>query len=222
MRLNLGCGRAQLPTTIDDHFTNHLREHLPRSAYAEHWVNVDMMDIDGIDEVVDLFAYPWIKSSDDKPWEDNSAQEIWASHIIEHIPHAARLLPEASHDPLLQRAAALDGWYAWFYEAWRILEPDGLIYMVAPYATSTAAISDPTHHRMVEPGSFSYFSPNPDAPFDYQITSEFELARNVKLRTPNLAMLDIPEDASNEEKMNIAKSKWDGIDEFYIVLRAVK
>lgn len=49
---------------------------LGAGAYPiDGWVNVDVQDFD-------LSQYPW-------PWDENSASEIMASHILEHFTRAA-------------------------------------------------------------------------------------------------------------------------------------
>lgn len=244
LRLNLGCGRAHLPTTPDNPFTAHQGYALDRlipSAYAADagWVNVDREDLPGVHEVVDLFCYPWVRQRNGNPWNDNSVDEIFCSHIVEHIPHGATLGPIAGKD--LRHAAELDGWYAFFQEAWRILKPGGRIVIVAPYAWSGAGITDPTHHRMVMPESWSYFIPNPDAPFDYQIPARFvpegdallilspfgaELADRLYvniLAGRNEAELTAEERSEIDRRvLTIARREVDAVIEFAYALTAVK
>ena len=239
MRLNLGCGRALLPTNGSNPYTTHLTQYLPPSAYTEKWVNVDKVLLSGIDEVCDLFAYPWVRGNGN-PWSDDSADEIWASHLIEHIPHEAKLIPGA--DRTLKKAAQIDGWFAWFYEAWRILKPDGLLHLVIPWPMGRPGMADPTHRRYVHPGAFSYFSPNPDAPFDYQIPIRFELAEPIIYRFAKVELLK--EALAAEEKkaktegkkegdegwpevtaeliLGVADRYSDAVDEYCVRLRAVK
>lgn len=154
----------------------HLAYFLPDTAYgADDWRNVDSLAQPGVDEVVNLFEYPW-------PWADNSVSEIWCSHIIEHIPHAATIRPfEAT--PGLRKAAASDGFYAWFYEAWRVLKPGGVIHIVTPYGLSIAGMSDPQHTRYITPETFGYLAPqsNDSAPFDYQVPLHFAALRDATL-----------------------------------------
>lgn len=222
MRLNLGCGRAQLPTTKDNPFTKHLM-FLPETALDqnERWTNIDRVAIDGVDEVIDLFAYPWVRSSNGNPWNENTVDEIWASHLVEHIPHTARYAPCAT--TMHQTQGALDGWYAWFYEAWRILKPDGLLHIVSPTAFSNEGMIDPSHTRYILPSSFSYLSPNQDAPFDYQIASHFEAVDNVLVRYSDAWNSMIDAKMVNAEQAHIYSSIHNNLlIEMYICLRAIK
>ena len=222
MRINLGCGRAQLPTTKDNPFTKHLM-FLPETALDpnERWTNIDRVAIDGVDEVIDLFAYPWVRSSNGNPWNENTVDEIWASHMVEHIPHTARYAPCAT--TMHQTQGALDGWYAWFYEAWRILKPGGLLHIVAPTAFSLQAMSDPSHTRYIVPSSFSYLSPNPDAPFDYQIAACFEAVDNVLVRYSDAWNSMIDAKMVNPDQTHMYSELYNNVMvEMYICLRAIK
>ena len=118
--------------------------------------------------------------------------------------------------------STLDGWFVFFAECWRLLKSGGLLYVRAPFATSNAALSDPTHTRYVTPGSFSYLNgDNPDAPFDYHVPLKFEQTEPVLLRfTEGNAEIIQTMPPALAEKMvyryfNVA-------DEIRIVLRAVK
>jgi hypothetical protein len=216
MRLNLGCGKAQLPTYEGNPLTKHLT-HLPQTAYTEQWVNVDAVDIDGVDYLQDLFYYPW-------HWADDTVDEIWCSHIVEHIPHTAEYHSGVA-SPELKRMAKLDGWYAFFYEAWRIMKPDALLHIVAPYAWSGAGMIDPTHTRYILPGTFGYFKPDEAAPFDYGIIPKFEAVDNPIMRIADMKRLkQIIGDAqpTSEILEMVAWMGVDLIDEMYLCLRAVK
>lgn len=239
LRLNIGCGKAQLPTTPDSEATKHLA-HLPETAFSEPWVNVDRVALPGVEEVVDLFAYPWVKSSNGNPWNTSSVAEIWASHLFEHIPHMPRYTGAARIYPVLERAGQLDGWYAFLTEVWRVLEPGGLLHIISPYAWSTPAMADPTHTRYLVPAVFSYLKPNPDAPFDYEIPCEFEavmepfvrltkkgqdIVELTNVHRKKQAGLDPDTDdfiLTDEDVRNVVGSGLDMADEFYICLAAVK
>lgn len=193
--LNVGAGRAQFPVTPENKkYSEHLAHALANvpEAYDKdvEWVNIDRVAQPGIAEVVNVFRYPWIKSSDGKPFEDNSFDVVIATHMIEHIPHQIKLhhfgfgtsdIKGMSHHGVTVDKYLLDledndgdGWFAWFYQAWKVLKPGGLLHIVCPYAWAYSGMSDPTHTRYILPGSFSYFVPNPDAPFDYQIPYRFD------------------------------------------------
>ena len=228
MRLNLGCGRAQLPTTPDNPFTQHLHG-LPQTGYTkDDWVNVDAADIEGIDQVVNLFQYPW-------PWKDNSVTEIWCSHLIEHIPHVADVLPSIDRENpgSLGICARLNGWYAFFHEVHRVLKPDGEIHIITPHGHSVQAITDPTHTRQILPGTFGYFKPNPDAPFDYGLPYEFAATNEATVRPTTLAIRDTMMAIRTEDdpvkRDELAKGFWtdalhsiNWFNEIGITLRAVK
>lgn len=94
-RLNLGCGYQPLPG----------------------WVNVDYIYTKYNDIVVDLNKQ-W-------PWRDNSIQEIFCSHVLEHL-----------EDPI-----------HFFKEAQRVLKKDGYLTVRVPHGWSDAAMGDPTHKR---------------------------------------------------------------------------
>ena len=226
MKLNLGCGRVVFPLDRDAAipYAAHL-EPLPDICFEPGWVNVDKFSLPGVQEQVDLFRFPWIRSSNGSPWNDDSADVIYCSHIAEHIPHAVRVsrfIPLAWRKRYDEMVENLDGWFVFFAECWRILKPGGLLYVRAPFATSNAALSDPTHTRYVTPGSFSYLGgDNPDAPFDYHLPLKFEQAEPVLLRfTDGLAEVVRAMPSGLAEKMvyryfNVA-------DEIRIILRAVK
>jgi SAM-dependent methyltransferase len=182
--LNLGCGRIQFPVAPDAPYIWHLRKYLNEYCPTAHdfdaeWINADRNQIDGVDVQVDLFTYPWILDGD-RPARDNSFDVIWASHIIEHIPHRAEYNQYADYN--LKRAGSVDGWYAFFYEVWRLLKPDGIVHLVCPSAFSASAVADPSHCRYILPESFSYFRPNLSDPFDYGIGYAFDAINNAEVR----------------------------------------
>lgn len=100
--LNLGCGRVILPAARPAHYG--LID--PITEYAL-WHNVDRNAEPGVDEVVDIFRYPF-------PWADNSFDGALCAHICEHIPHEIRpsedVYTDPSSDPermaLIERAMA--------------------------------------------------------------------------------------------------------------------
>ncbi|MFO7677185.1 MAG: methyltransferase domain-containing protein [Thermoplasmatota archaeon] len=84
MKLNLGCGR----------------EHL------EGWINIDRVKDDAVDLIHDLNTR--------LPFDDNSVDEILASHVFEHILY----------------------WEDLLHECHRILKPSSIITIKVPYGFS--------------------------------------------------------------------------------------
>lgn len=89
------------------------------------------------DIVHDLLTFPW-------PFDDNSVDEVFSSHFLEHIPHG--------NDP------RKDLMFEFMDEIYRILKPGGLARFVCPYYTSVRAFQDPTHQRFISEPMFNYFN----------------------------------------------------------------
>jgi len=109
-KLHLGCGKTIL----------------------KEWINLDIMKGQGVDIVADLEKC----SETPLPFEDNSIDEFYASHLIEHIHHTL---------PLMQ-------------ELHRIAKNDAKAVFRLPYGSSDDAYEDPTHVRQYFLNSFGYFS----------------------------------------------------------------
>lgn len=82
------------------------------------WTNVDMYPGEGVDVVLDLDTPTW-------PWADNSIQEIFSSHTIEHVKDCVHFMKECH----------------------RILAPGGYCTIRVPHGWNEAAMGDPTHQR---------------------------------------------------------------------------
>jgi len=108
---------------------------------------------------VNLFQFPW-------PFEDNSVDEIHASHLLEHVP--AREVEEKDLAPGLdigpaektRRAHFLgqDMLFAFIDECYRILKPDCWMNVIVPSGRSNRAFWDPTHRRFFMQETFLYFA----------------------------------------------------------------
>src|SRR6478735_424319 len=109
-KLHLGCGKTIL----------------------KEWINLDIMKGQGVDIVADLEKC----SETPLPFEDNSIDEFFASHLIEHIHHTL---------PMMQ-------------ELHRIAKNDAKAVFRLPYGSSDDAYEDPTHVRQYFLNSFGYFS----------------------------------------------------------------
>lgn len=95
----------------------------------EGFIGIDLVKSEGVDMVFDLEAFPW-------PLESDTADELHASHYIEHV-----------HDLL-----------AFFDEAWRVCKDGAIFTIICPYYTSIRAWQDPTHVRAISEATFQYFT----------------------------------------------------------------
>lgn len=110
IKLNVGCGRDIIPG----------------------WKNLDSFPLAGVDIVFDLETC----ATQSIPLDENSADEILLSHLIEHIKNIL---------PMMQ-------------ELYRIAQPDAKMIIRVPYGSSDDAFEDPTHIRQCFIGTFRYFS----------------------------------------------------------------
>jgi len=106
-KLNLGCGTRPLP-----------------------WhVNVDIVQMTGVNVVWDLDVTPW------EPFKDEEADEIAGYDIFEHV-----------NDPI-----------GFMCECARILKPGGILNLHTNYWQSQNAYTDPTHKRFCTERTFEYW-----------------------------------------------------------------
>ncbi len=78
------------------------------------------------------------------PYEDNSVEIVKCLHILEHIQNFVALMKEI----------------------WRVLKPDGILYIRVPEFGCAAAVADPTHVRFFVPESFYLWTDNRPAGSD--------------------------------------------------------
>lgn len=110
MKLNLGCGKDIKPK-------------------SEDWVNVNKVNLEGVDVVHDLNTFPY-------PFGDNSVDYIFMSHTLEHLDDIVRVMEEL----------------------WRILEDNGKLEIIVPYYKSKNAFNDPTHRIFFTEKTMDYFT----------------------------------------------------------------
>lgn len=97
--------------------------------------------------VVNLLQFPW-------PWADNSVDEIYCSHFIEHIPMI--YVNALGHEVPCGSTGAQDLLFRFFDECWRVLKPDGWGTFIVPNARSNRGFQDPTHRRFFVAETFLY------------------------------------------------------------------
>lgn len=94
-------------------------------------LGLDIARIPGVDIIADVTR--------PLPFRDNSVDEIYASHLVEHV----------------------DDLKAFMGEVWRVCKPDALVHFRFPHAsTPFVTWKDPTHKRGVFLDTFDYFDPN--------------------------------------------------------------
>jgi len=97
------------------------------------WINVDKFPTCSPDQVVDLEQFPW-------PWPDNSVDEVRMFHVLEHL------------------GAQTEIYLRIIQELYRVCRDNAVIHIIVPHPRHDDFLNDPTHVRVVTPGSFSLFS----------------------------------------------------------------
>ncbi len=110
IKLHLGCGKDILPG----------------------WINLDSVALPGVDVVADLDNC----ATTPLPFANDSINEFYASHLLEHIKNPLSLMQEL----------------------YRIAAPGASAKFQVPYGSSDDAYEDPTHVRPYFLNSFGYFS----------------------------------------------------------------
>jgi SAM-dependent methyltransferase len=105
------------------------------------WVNVDHLDLPGIQVVHNLLNLPY-------PFDDGSASYIKAIDLLEHLPNYT---PDGRPTVI-----------AFVEECHRILNYGGILNIQVPHWASPNMWIDPTHVRGFDLKSFDYFDPDKD------------------------------------------------------------
>jgi hypothetical protein len=102
--------------------------------------------------VVDLFKFPW-------PFADNSVDEIYSAHFLEHIPaREVEARDLSSTNPDASKFLGQDMLFAFMDECYRIMKVDAWMEVIVPSGRSSRAFWDPTHRRFFMQETFLYFS----------------------------------------------------------------
>lgn len=109
-KLNFGCGEKIKPQ-------------------QEGWINVDIVETEGIDVIYDLNVFPY-------PFDDNSVDFILMDNVLEHLDNPMEVMNEC----------------------YRILKKGGRVKINLPHFKYRAAYSDPTHKHYFSEGVFLHFS----------------------------------------------------------------
>ncbi len=107
--LDIGCGRRKQPGSV----------------------GLDRVALPGVDVVHDLDSFPY-------PFEDNSFDRVFATHVIEHTESILRVMEEIH----------------------RISKPKARVRIITPHYSDAISWQDPTHRWHLNSYSFSYFDPS--------------------------------------------------------------
>lgn len=86
------------------------------------FVGVDSIAFDVVDHVLDVRQTPW-------PWADESVDEIYTSHFVEHLER--------------------EEWVPFFNECYRVLKKGAKLRMIVPHWSHDCAWGDPTHKSFI-------------------------------------------------------------------------
>lgn len=135
-KLNIGCG----------------------NEIKKGYINLDFVRQPGVNVVHDLHKFPW-------PFKDNSFDEVYASHVLEHV----------------------DDLIATMKEIHRICKNRAKIFIRGPHFSCGVTYRDPTHRRGFSYFTFEYFC----NPGQYYKRKEQGLFR-IKWRKLNFTRLAFP------------------------------
>lgn len=140
-KLNLGCGKRPI----------------------KGYINLDIVKLPGVNVIHNLNKFPY-------PFNKNTFEEIYCSHILEHVEDLIKVMEELS----------------------RIAKPNAKIKIISPYFASLSAFLDPTHKIFITGRTFNLFDPNN---FNNFITkARFKiLKRKLKFTRENWGINKIPE-----------------------------
>lgn len=155
------------------------------------WVNLDQCALPGIDVVADLGKC----KETPLPFADDTFEELFGSHVIEHIEDTLSLMQELH----------------------RISKDGAVMLLKCPYGSSDDAHENPTHVRQYFIHSFGYFS----RPFfwreSYGYTGDWQPERIALLIKRDLA-----EGKDSDELFGDVMLKRNIVSEMHAYLKCVK
>ena len=145
-----------------------------------------------------VLEFPW-------PIESNSIYEARCSHFVEHIPHQL----EGSN---MMR----NGLVLFMEELYRVMMPQGIVTIMAPYYSSQRAWQDPTHIRGITENTFRYFDKKWLESLGmghYNIKADFEVLTTKMILDPEY------ESKNESAKQNAIRHFINVVLDIHIVLR---
>ncbi len=159
------------------------------SSNIDGFINLDILPLPNIDIICDL--------NKNIPLQDNSVNEIYTSHTLEHIQNTVHLMEEI----------------------YRICKPNALVKIKVPYFKSIGAFKDPTHVSFFTEKTFEYFEKqrivNKELP-GYKIEANFE-TKNLTYIWSNKYIRYLP-----FKKIFFLPFFWNIARTMYVELRVIK
>jgi len=153
------------------------------------FLNVDILPKPGVDIVCDL--------NKGIPLPDNSVEEVYAGHILEHLDDVIKIMEEI----------------------YRVCKKGAIVKIKVPYFKSIGAFKDPTHKKFFTEETFYYFSKKERKKRglpDYSIKANFEIIKISYLWSSTwLRFLPF-------KKCFFMKYFWNIVRTLYIELKTVK
>lgn len=161
-------------------------------------------EVIGVDIAGDCDIYHDLFNQFPYPFEDNSTDQIYSSHFIEHIPMEYVQIDGKMKDKL----------FAFVDECYRILKPGGKLTLIFPCGKNDRAFQDPTHRRFIVGNTVLYFSKawrdinkldhyNVNCDFDYVVGEAVNGNWTVR---------------SNEAKAFAGAHYWNVVDDLHFIL----
>lgn len=144
-----------------------------------------------MDFVWDLEKFPW------EPFADNTVDEIYCSHYIEHVPDLMKFMNEI----------------------YRICIDGAKVQFLAPYYSSIRAWQDPTHKRAISENTFMYFDK------DWRVANKLDhYPINCHFKGEQVVVFfNSPWDKKSEEARLFAQQHyWNVISDILAQLKVVK
>jgi SAM-dependent methyltransferase len=137
------------------------------SILHPEWLNLDVVAAAGVDVVHNVMDFPW-------PFDDESASEVRASDLLEHLPTHTRDY-ESTYIKFIE-------------EAYRVLEPSGVLIIQTPRFDSPNLPIDLGHVKGFHERSMDYFDETTDLgkAYGYYSKARFSVSSEV---TANLNVI---------------------------------
>ncbi len=122
-----------------------------RVAKGDETINVDIHEFESWKAAKEQGCNFQIADlNNDWPWQDDSIESIMAKDIFEHLPDQIHTM----------------------MEAYRVLQPGGMLHIWVPTTDSLAAFADPTHKSFWNINTFYYFTTEKNEGWSEPIYSE--------------------------------------------------